>query len=73
LVDCSIMKKPIGFCWVYIVEFNVYGTIEIFKVRLVENGCMQAYGINYSGTFNHVAKVSIVRVLLSLVVNLDWS
>jgi len=32
----------------------------------------QNYGVDYTGTFAPVAKLNIVRVLLSLAVNLDW-
>lgn len=33
---------------------------------------MQTYGVNYQETFVPVAKLNIVRVLLSLAANLDW-
>ena len=40
--------------------------------QLVAKGYTQTYGIDYIETFAHVAKINTVRVLLSLVVNLDW-
>lgn len=33
---------------------------------------MQAYGVDYQETFSPVAKLSTIRVLLSLAANLDW-
>ena len=33
---------------------------------------MQTYGIDYDDTFSPVAKISSVRVLISLATNLDW-
>lgn len=35
-------------------------------------GYTQTYGIDYQETFSLVAKLNTVRVLLSLVANLDW-
>jgi len=35
-------------------------------------GYTQTYGVDYTETFALVAKLNNVRVLLSLVVNLDW-
>ncbi|RVW84332.1 Retrovirus-related Pol polyprotein from transposon RE1 [Vitis vinifera] len=40
---------------------------------LVGKGYTQTYGIDYTETFAPVAKINTVRVLLSLVANLDWS
>jgi hypothetical protein len=35
-------------------------------------GYTQTYGIDYQETLSHVAKLSTVRVILSLAANLDW-
>ena len=71
LVDLSLGKKLVGCHWMY-TNYKKYGTIEWFKARLVTKGYTQTYGIDYTGAFAHVAKINIVRILLSLDVNLDW-
>ena len=72
LVDRSLGKKPIECQWVYTVKYKVDGAIEHFKERLVAKGYTQTYGIDCTETFAPVAKINIVRVLLSLATNLGW-
>jgi hypothetical protein len=35
-------------------------------------GYTQTYGVDYSETFSHVAKISLVQILISLIANLGW-
>lgn len=64
-------KRSVGCKWVYTVKYNVGGTIEHYKARMVVKGFSQIYVINYSETFVLVIKLNTVRVLLSLAENLD--
>ena len=69
LVECPPGKKLVGCRWIYTVKYKADGSIERFKAK----GYTQTYGIDYTETFAHVAKINKVRVLLSLAANLDWS
>ena len=39
--------------------------------RLLDKGYMQAYEIDYKGTFALVSKMNTLRILISLTINLD--
>ena len=65
-------KKTVGYKWVFTIKFNADGSVNWYKARLVAKGFTQAYGIDYKETFAPIAKLNIIRVLLSLAANLDW-
>jgi hypothetical protein len=54
------------------IKFHPDGSVERLKARLVAKGYPQTYSIDYDETFSLVAKISSVRVLISLAANLDW-
>ncbi|KAL9266710.1 Retrovirus-related Pol polyprotein from transposon TNT 1-94-like protein [Drosera capensis] len=72
LIDLPKGKNTIGCKWVYLVKYNEKDEIERYKFRLVAKGYTQIYGIDFQETFSPVAKLNIVRVILSLVANFDW-
>jgi hypothetical protein len=65
-------KKTIGCKWVFSIKYKADGSIHRYKTRLVAKGFTQTYGIDYVETFFPIAKLNTIRVLLSLVANLDW-
>ena len=72
LVPLPIGKKVIGCRWVLAVKFNPDGSVARLKARLVTKGYAQTYGVDYSITFSPVAKLTSVRLLISLVASYDW-
>ncbi len=61
-------KKTIGCKWVYKVKHNADGSMSRYKARLVAKGYAQTYGIDYEETYSSVAKMTIVRVIIAMVV-----
>lgn len=57
--------------WVLTVKYKSYWTIDKYKAKLVVKSYTQMYRIDYQETFTLVAKMSSVRVILSVTANLD--
>ncbi|CAL2255279.1 unnamed protein product [Prunus armeniaca] len=72
LVPLPHGKKTVGCRWIYTVKLKANGSIERYKARLVAKGYTQRYGIDYGETFAPITNINIIRILLSLVANLDW-
>ena len=66
LVRLSAGKKTIGCCWVFTVKDNPNGSIAQLKAHFVAKGYAQTYGVDYSNTFSHVAKMTSIRLFISL-------
>ena len=71
LVDLPKGKKAIGCKWVFTIKTKADGSID--KARLVAKGYAQTYGIDYSETFSPVAKLSSVRLFISMAATYDWA
>ncbi|GAA0186956.1 transmembrane signal receptor [Lithospermum erythrorhizon] len=72
LEDLPRGKKAIGCGWVYKIKYHASGDIERLKARLVVFGYRKVEGIDYNETFAPVAKMSTIRVFLSVVVARNW-
>jgi len=72
LVPNSSSKNVIGNKWIYKIKYNSEGEIEKYKARLVAKGFSQKYGFDYEETFSPIAKMVMIRLILSLSIARGW-
>eukprot|EP00253_Pinus_taeda_P025059 PITA_25059 len=73
LVELPDGRKPIGGKWVFKKKTNVEGKVEKYKARLlVAIGYSQVPGIDFGDIFSPVAKVTSIRLLLSVAAAFDF-
>lgn len=65
-------QKIIGVKWVYKAKKNAKGEVERYKARLVAKGYNQRVGIDYGKVFAPVARLEIVRLMISLATQNRW-
>ncbi|CAM8877197.1 unnamed protein product [Rhodiola kirilowii] len=72
LADLPPGERSIGCKWVFTVKVNPDGSVAHLKARLVAKGYSQTYGIDYFDTFSPVAKLTSIRLLISLAASHHW-
>lgn len=58
--------------WVYKFKRKPNGSIEHFKACLAAKGYDKKFGIDFIETFSSIVKSSTIRLILAIVVQLDW-
>jgi len=66
-------KKAMGCKWVYKIKHNADGSVSRYKARFVAKGYVETYGIDYEDTYSLVAKMTIVRIIITMVAAKGWS
>lgn len=69
----SIGLQVVDSKWLFKTKFKSGGTIERNKAFLVAKGFQHCPSVNFGETFSSVAKSTTIKVLLAIVVSLNWS
>ena len=65
-------KHTVDCKWIFTIKYKADENVERYKARLGARGFSQSYGVDYQETFAPMAKLNIVRILLSIATNKDW-
>nr|GEW31909.1 zinc finger, CCHC-type [Tanacetum cinerariifolium] len=66
LTNLPLGCRPLGCKWIFKRKLKVDGTVKKFKARLVIHGFKQKSGIDYFDTYAPVARISTIRLLISM-------
>ena len=72
LIDSLEDVRPIGCKWIFKRKRGIYGKVETFKARIVAKVYTQKEGVDYEETFSPIDMLKSIRILLSIVVCLDY-
>lgn len=64
-------RKTIKEKWVYSAKQNAYGQAIRCKTRLVEKGCSQVEGTDFTAVFSPVLKYVMIRLLIAAAAHYD--
>ncbi|RDX60832.1 Copia protein, partial [Mucuna pruriens] len=65
-------RNVIGVKWVFPTKFNLDGSLNKHKARLVVKGYSQIFGVDYAYTFAPIARLDIIRLLLAIDAQNGW-
>lgn len=64
--------KAIGCKWVLRIKRGAEAEIIKLKARLVAQGFLQRYGVDYVETYAPVARITSIRIIIALTAHHDW-
>jgi len=71
VVPCPKVRKVVSSKWVFCIKQGPDGTIQKYKACIVVQGFIQVEGIDYDETFAPIAKLSSLRAILTITVELN--
>ncbi|MCO5579696.1 hypothetical protein L7F22_033554 [Adiantum nelumboides] len=72
LCPLPLNKKAIRCKWLYKLKFNKEVKVDRYKARPVAKGFAQQHGLDYDETYALVAKMSSIKLLISLASIFKW-
>ncbi|KAL4333615.1 hypothetical protein GQ457_07G012700 [Hibiscus cannabinus] len=73
LVPSSSSQNIVDCKWLFRLKTKPDGTVDQYKARLIARGFTQRPGVDYHSTFSPVINPVTARLILSLVVQYNWS
>lgn len=71
-MDPSVDAHIVTGKWVFRIELNPDGTLNLYKARWVVRGFHQRPDIDFTETFSPVVKPATIRTVLALIASHDW-
>jgi Reverse transcriptase (RNA-dependent DNA polymerase) len=72
LVEPVPGQRVIGLKWVYKIKKDSEDRVIKYKARLVAQGYVQQYGVDYEEVFAPVARMETIRMLMAIAVQDGW-
>jgi hypothetical protein len=65
-------KSMVGSRWIYKIKHETDGSVDKFKARFVAKDFSQKEGIDFSETFEPMARYSSIMAMISIATELGW-
>lgn len=72
LLDENGSIRPNTMLMEALIKYNIDGSIERHKARVLDKGFTKRYDVDYEETFSPIARLDTIKLILSLVSHKDW-